>query len=150
MVTPRFVNRINALFSIKIHNKLGAYASAILVISLFLPIANIEFLGFRCPSAIIERTIGKAVFFITVITFIMYYGGATMLYTRIMSFLIISFILFMHYGLFAFPNNSLSFNTFFKTLTNYYDWGAIINFFGCVLLLCAMVKKGYGRNMYAI
>ena len=146
--TPKFDDKINALFSKKIYNKLGVFASIALIIAIFLP-------TYKSPSffigniIIFDTWIGRAVFVFLIVVIIYYYGGATRIYTQILSCIALILMFFINYELIGLKNVFVNFSGFFQTLKACH-WGAYINICACIALMIATFKKGYNKNKNAI
>lgn len=143
-------SKISALFSNGMHNKFGMAASAALLISLFLPIIKIPFIG---TVSMVESGVGKFLVFLLAILIAFFYGGATRLYTQIVTGIALVIVCFLYYDLIS----GLSYlNNMFGGIgeqrlnsphvLEMLEWGLAVNAVACVTLFSAAYKKEYNIN----
>lgn len=154
MQNSDFASKVSALFSRGIHNKFGMAAAAALLISLFLPIIRIPFIG---TVSMVESGVGKFLVVLLAILIAFFYGGATRLYTQIVTGMALVIMCFLYYDLFSglsYLNNMFggigqqSLNS--PHVLEMLEWGLAVNAVACVALFLAAYKKEYNINKEAI
>jgi hypothetical protein len=158
--------KVAALFTNGIHNKFGMLATIAVLVSLFFPIIKVPFLGM---ASIFNFEAGKYLFTILIILSIFFYGGATKLYIKILTGIVLGILFFLYYDLFSGLNQA---NDLFSGMdqskhlfTNDYSrsekqnspnffslvsWGAYVNVAACVALFMVSFVKKYINNEEAI
>ena len=142
--------KLGALFSFGMHNKFGVIATLAVLVSLFFTVIEIPFLG---KGSLINGGSGKLIFILLVVVAILFYGGATKLYTRILVGITLGILFFQYYDLFsglsqandmfgAFGGRSRNSPNFFQLI----QWGALVNIVACMSLFIAAFKKEYSQN----
>lgn len=142
--------KISGLFSNGMHNKFGLLAAIAVLVSLFLPVIKVPFIG---GGSLINDSTGKLLFILLILLAIFFYGGATRLYVRILGGIIIGIIFFQYFGLFSGLNQA---NEFFGSLggrsmntPNFFSlirWGAFVNIASSVVLFLATFIIEYTDN----
>ena len=150
--------KISALFGNGLHNKAGLVAALVVLVTLFLPVIQIPFVG---SGSLMELGPGKLLFILLTVLAIFFYGGATRLYTRILGGVILGILFFQYFDLFSGLNQMTSTATGLVGLLggdrgdapNFFQlvkWGAFVNVVACVVLFYATYIKKYSHNEKAI
>lgn len=146
--------KISALFGNGMHNKLGLLAALAVLVSLFLPVIEIPFLG---KGSLINDGTGKLLFVLLLVLAVFFYGGATKIYTRILGGVVLGILFFQYYDLFSGLNQANdvfgSFGGRSRNSPNFFNlvqWGAFVNIATCMVLFFATFIKGYTNNEKAI
>jgi hypothetical protein len=153
--------KLKELFEHGMHNKFGVISSAILFVSLFLPIAQIPFAG---NVNLLYGDSGKLLFVILAILAVFFYGGATRHYTKICTVLALAIIFLQYYDIFSGLNQV---NVMLSALNQinsiaseipsqyrsdsssleYIHWGAPVNILACIAIGYSAFIKEYSSNI---
>lgn len=149
-----YTRKVSALFTGGIHNIFGVVATIAVMASLFFPLINIPILG---SVSMINDSDGKLLFIMLSVLAVFFYGGATRLYTQILSAAALGFLFIQYYGLYSDLNDVNNFFSAFnrkgQTPPNMFkliQWGTFVNITAALILGLANVVGGYKKNDKAI
>jgi len=148
------IKKIGKLFSLGMHNKFGVIAAFALLVTLFLPVLEIPFLG---TLSLMADGTGNLLFILLVVLMVLFYGGATRLYTKILAGITLGILFFQYYDLLSglshandmfssLGGSSGNSPNFFKLLR----WGALVNLIACGTFFIAAFIRGYSENKETI
>jgi hypothetical protein len=159
-----FSEKLKALFLSGQHNKFGFTISLILLVSIFLPAFKIPILG---TSSLVSLDMGNTLFALISAVAILFYGGATRLYAKIITFCIFGVLLLQYFNLAtgssavteALGQANQLMSAFggrhgikvpVPSLMDMVQWGVLVNLLACLGLIIALFKKGYSSNSKTI
>jgi hypothetical protein len=156
--TSSLGQQISALFSHGLHNQFGFATSIVMILSLFLPFLKISLLG---EYHLINSSSGQFLLVLSAILAILFYGGATRLYTKILAGVVLGILLTQYYDLFSalIQANNLTQGIFGSlgvqsSSVNFFQlvgWGALVNAGACAALFyAAFMTPAYARNDRAL
>ena len=140
--------RLSALLTRGLHNRFGLAVSIITLLSLFLPIVEFALSG---AYRLIDSGSGKFLFILLIMLAILFYGGATRLYVKILTGIILGTILINHYDSLSTINSvNRTFGFSQGNSPNSFSWGLLVNIVACITLFFASFIVGYSSNKDAI
>ena len=156
--------KLKALFLYGQHNKFGFIASLVLLTSIFLPAFKIPILG---TSSLVSLDMGNTLFALITIIAFLFYGGATRLYAKIITFCIFGILLLQYFNLTtgssavteALGQANQLMGAFggrhgikvpVPSFMDMVQWGVLVNLLACLALVVALFKKGYRANSKTI
>ncbi|WP_052750325.1 hypothetical protein [Arsukibacterium sp. MJ3] len=142
--------KISALFAHGLHNKLGFFASLVVLISLFFSVVEVPLYG---SVSLIAGATGKLMFVLLIVLAIFFYGGATKLYTRVLAGVALALLFFQYYNMVSdlmelFRYGRVGRNT--PNLFALFQFGALINIIASVVLCVAAFFRKYRSNEHAL
>jgi len=138
--------KISALFTHGLHNKLGFFATLAVLISLFFSVVEVPLFG---SVSLIAGATGKLMFVLLVVLAVFFYGGATKLYTRVLAGVVLALLFFQYYTMISdlidlFRYGRVGRNT--PNLFALFQFGALINIIASVVLFVAAFFRAYRSN----
>lgn len=143
--------RIGALFNSGLYNKFGFFAAISLLLTLFLPIVEVPFIG---TSALIDYRMGKALLLMLVVLSILFYGGATRLYIIGLSGCALGMHLFLYYDLSSLLHEVNQAHRLIaggggSRFVGFHEW-FLVNVACCLMLFLAAFITKYTTNEKAV
>ena len=156
--------KLKALFLYGQHNKFGVIASLVLLLSIFLPAFKIPILG---TSSLVSLDMGNTLFALISVTALLFYGGATRLYAKILTFCVFGVLLLQYFNLAtgssavteALGQANQLMSAFggrhgikvpVPSFMDMVQWGVFVNLLACLALGYAVYKKEYSSNSATI
>ncbi len=149
-----FANRIQNLFTNGLHNGFGLAAAIVAIVSLFMPVLAAPFgLG---SANLIDLGSGKLALILLIVVAILFYGGATRLFTQIAVALVFAVLLYQYQEIYSKLSQANSMAGMFGRTAdtpNFFGLlrlGALINIVACIALGYAAFSRAYRHNSKAI
>jgi len=140
--------RLSALLTHGLHNRFGLIVSIMTLLSLFFPIIETALSG---EYRIIDSGSGKLLFVLLILLAILFYGGSTRLYVKILTGVILGIIFVDHYDSLSKLNSiNRTFGFSHRNSPSSFSWGLWINIVACITLLFASFIGGYTSNKDAV
>ncbi|WP_019676383.1 hypothetical protein [Arsukibacterium perlucidum] len=142
--------KISALFTHGVHNKLGFFASLAVLISLFFSVVEVPLYG---SVSLIAGATGKLTFLLLIVLAILFYGGATKLYTRVLAGVALTLLFLQYYNMVSdlmelFRYGRVGRNT--PNIFALFQFGALINIIASVVLFVAAFFRPYRNNEHSL